>query len=281
MAVKAFSYSSMATWRTCKYKYYLQYVLDYSSPPGMGQARGTVGHAALAEWYTNGMDNEKALKKAEGELTNIEIANDWDMAKDWEHLSLVLKRYFDWARGNDRFDKVLSTELKYEVEIEGHKLIGFIDGVIESKKQVWILEHKFLKQASTQNVTLDMQISTYMIAATLLGYHPHGVMYNVIRMTETGIASTQPVLRTYAYRNSEGLSLITQELVLQMEEMDKFHTEGGVVYRNPTKDCNWACSFKDVCLSLNDSGEAESVLSRMPKISRDEKKLVDEGVNEL
>jgi len=279
MTVDKFSYSSLSTWRRCKYRYYLQYILDYASPPSLGQARGTVGHAALAEWYKNGMDDKKAMKVAEDELTNIEIANGWDMAKDWENLSVVLRRYFNWARASDNFDEVLSTELKYELDMEGHKLIGFIDGIIKTRKQAWILEHKFVKQASVQHVTLDMQISTYMIAATLLGYHPHGVMYNVIRMGETGIASTQPVLRTYAYRNPEGLSLITQELILQMTEMDEFHKKGGVVYRNPTKDCNWDCAFKDVCLSLNDSGEAESVLSRMPKVDRDEKKLISEGVS--
>lgn len=280
MAVSKFSYSSLSTWRRCKYRYYLQYILDYDSPPSMGQARGTVGHAALAEWYKNGMNDDKAMKVAEGELTNIEIANGWDMAGDWEKLSVVLKRYFNWARENDHFDEVLSTELEYELDIEGHKLVGFIDGIIKTKKQAWILEHKFVKQASVQHVTLDMQISTYMIAATLLGYEPHGVMYNVIRMGETGIASTQPVLRTYAYRNYEGLSIIIDELILQMNEMDEFHKKGGSVYRNPTKDCNWDCAFKDVCLSINDCGEAESVLSRMPKKVRDESKLTNEGVND-
>jgi len=80
-------------------------------------------------------------------------------------------------------------------------------------------------------------------------------------MAEGGIAATEPVVRRPVYRNSEGLHIIESELSNQMQELNKYRKEGNLkIYRNPTKDCHWDCAFYNVCLSLNDSGEAASVL---------------------
>lgn len=259
-----FSHSSLASWRRCRYRYWLTYIENYVSPPGIGQIRGTIGHACLAEWYINGGDDEKALKKASDIATNLEIESGIDLANDWDTMLLTLNRYFNWARLNDGFD-VIAVEQEYEIEIDGMKLMGFIDGLVKSHDAVWILEHKFNKQVSTTHISLDMQVSIYMLAAQRLGYEPAGCLYNIIRMGNSGIALTEPVVRRPVYRNAEGLAVIEYELGNQMREVKKFNEEGHLqIYRNPTKDCHWDCSFYHACLSLNDSGEADSVLSRFP-----------------
>ena len=278
-----FSHSSLSCWRRCRYRYWLSYIKNYTSKGSLGQLRGTVGHSGLAEWYKNGGDDEKALQVASDNLQTIEIANGLDMSKDWEELSMVLTRYFAWARRNDNFE-VLAIEQEYEIELAGVKLMGFIDGIVKQGGSVYILEHKFVKQARVNHVTLDMQISIYMLAAHKLGYNPYGTIYNVIRMGDKGIAEKQPVLRTVAYRNAEGLGVIEKELENQMLELRRFNEEGSKylkLYRNPTRDCSWDCSFYAVCLSLNDSGEAESVLRTMEIVDRykpdPEKGEIDDG----
>lgn len=264
MPPSRFSHSSLATWRRCRYRYYLSYIKNYQSPAGIGQIRGTIGHACLAEWYITNGDDEKALKKASDLATNMELELGIDLSNDWDEMLLVYNRYFNWARANDNFETI-AVEQEYEIDIDGIKLMGFIDGIVNLRGNTWILEHKFNKRVETTHLALDMQVSIYMLAAQKLGYNPSGCMYNIIRMGDKGLAVTEPVLRKLVYRNIEGLQVIEYELGNQMRELKKFNEEGNLdIYRNPTKDCHWDCSFYSVCLSLNDSGEAESVLRNIP-----------------
>ena len=264
-----YSHSSLATYRRCRYRYWLQYVQNYISPAGRGQVRGTAGHAALAAWYKDSQrDNDAAMKAASDIFTNTELETGWDLAKDWEEMQLVLMRYFAWARVHDQFE-ALEIELKYDIPIGAYTLTGYIDGIVSKGGYNYVLEHKFVKQASLAHIPLDMQVSIYMLAAHRLGYNPIGTFYNIIRMGERGISVTEPVLRTIAYRNSEGLAVIEYELENNMKEVDEFLAKGGLVYRNPTKDCTWDCSFYDACLSLNDSGEADSVMKKFDKRESD------------
>lgn len=259
-----FSHSSLAAWRRCRYRYYLSYIRNYKPPSSIGQFRGTIGHTALAEWYISKGDDKSALKKASDLATNIELENKVDLSNDWNDLVQVLTRYFDWARANDHFE-VIAVEKEYEIDIDGIKLMGFVDGIVRQHGGIWIMEHKFNKQVSTSHVALDMQISIYMLALKLLGYEPAGCMYNVIRMGEKGIAIKEPVVRKFVYRNPEGLRVIEYELGNQMKEVQRYNKEENLsVYRNPTKDCHWDCPYYTVCLSLNDSGEANSVLKNFP-----------------
>jgi hypothetical protein len=283
MPPERFSHSSLSCWRRCRYRYWLSYIQNYQAKAGVGQLRGTTGHAGLAEWYTNGGDDAKAIQKASDVLMGLELENNLDMSSDWEDLQMILMRYFAWARAHDKFE-VIAVEQEYEIELAGVKLMGYIDGIVKQGEYTYILEHKIVKRASVNHVTLDMQISIYMLAAHVLGYNPYGTIYNVIRMGDKGIAETEPVLRTIAYRNEEGLQVIRRELENQMLELKRFNEEGSnylKIYRNPTKDCSWDCSFYSVCLSLNDSGEADSVLCSIPKVDRNnpepEKGEIDNG----
>ena len=245
--------------------------------------KGTAGHAALAEWYTNGLDDEKAIKVASDSITNVELETGWDMSSEWDELHIMLLRYFAWARVNDLFT-ALAVEQRFEIQIRGLTLMGYIDGIVQKGNYNYLLEHKFQKQASTQHIDLDAQVSIYMLAAYKLGYEPVGTMYNIIRMGDGAKANSEPVLRTIAHRNAEGLSVVEHELGNQMEEVQHFNEEGGQgdlkVFRNPTKDCHWDCSFYNVCLSINDCGDADSILKRFPKRVQIELVKSEEGAQE-
>ena len=261
----------MSTWRRCRARYNWSYIENYSPGSGLGQTRGTVGHAALAFWYGNrdvyetpeDLD-EATMKLAADMYTKAEINMDQSLEEDWQLMQVILPRYFDWARANDNFRKIISLEQKFEFTVEGIPVIGYIDGVVQVGDSIWLLEHKFNKQVSMNHIDLDPQMSIYLLAAYKAGIEARGVLFNVIRVAEGGIAQKEPVVRRQVYRNIEGLAVVEQEMALQLKEMKDFHENGGVIYRNPTKDCSWDCSFYNVCLSVNDNGDAQSVLRTIP-----------------
>jgi RecB family exonuclease len=264
------SHSSLSTFRRCKVRYYWSYMMNLVTPSGVGQARGTIGHAALALWYTNmgkmsEEDRDKASMKLAGDMLSVvEVERDESMQSEWELLNVILPRYFDWARANDNFTEIIDIEHKFEISIDGLPLIGYIDGIVRINKSIWLLEHKFNKQVRTSHIDLDPQMSIYLLAARKEGINAAGVLYNVVRVAEGGKASSEPVERRQVFRNQEGLDFIEKELSVQMKEMKAAHEAGSIpyLYRTQTADCSWDCSYYDACLLINDCGDPSSELRK-------------------
>ena len=112
------------------------------SPSGIGQARGTIGHATLGNWYSNmgKMSEEErddtAMKLASKMFCDEEASRQVSLEKEWELMSVILPRYFEWARANDNFTEILAIEQKFELNIAGIPVIGFIDGVVKIKNSI-------------------------------------------------------------------------------------------------------------------------------------------------
>lgn len=276
---RKFSYSSMKTWRRCRMQYKWHYIDDYEPLPSLGLIRGSVMHTAAGNWYAS-IDNPSpedrlrdALQIASNKLSEYEQLLQQDFTDEWYIIDFVLKRYCKWANDNDTFVKVLEVEKRFDIELEQHKIVGYIDGIVEESDGThWLLEHKFLKRVNKKGLDLDAQVSLYLLAARMLGYNPEGVLYNIVRMTEGGIAAKQPVERVPLFRNAEGLSIIRHEVITQLDEMRDYHINGGTVYRSPDESCTWQCGFFQACLAMNYDGNANAVLSTIPKrqISRGE-----------
>jgi hypothetical protein len=273
-----FSHTKMAAWRRCKLRYKWQYLDKYQTPPSSGQIKGSVGHSGLAEWYRSG-SRTSAIKVASAKLFEYERTLNLDLGEDWELLELVLDRYMEWSEENDDFSAVLGIEEKFVLDVMDFKLKGFIDGIVTMNGVNWLLEHKFMAQARTKHLELDPQVSIYLYAARKLGFDPRGVLYNVVRMGKTGISDREPVVRLPVYRNLEGLIAIEHEMINQMQDIENFHAGAGLIYRNPTADCSWDCGFFDACLSINDSGNAISVLKRFPQGEFFDSDAIVEDVN--
>jgi len=221
--------------------------------------------------------DEQAMKVASDMYNDIEAETGHDFTEDWDLMCIILPRYFEWARENDNFTRVVSLEYKFEMEIGKHTVIGYIDGVVEVNGGLWLLEHKFNKRVSTSHIDLDPQMSLYMLAAHKLGIDARGVLFNVIRVAAGGIAAKQPVVRSRVYRNQEGLGSIAYEVEAQLDEMVEFHEGKGRVYRNPTRDCSWDCGFYNACLAMNDSGSPLSVLQQFPIVEHISSKAEEKG----
>lgn len=265
-----FSHSSMSTWRRCRVRYKWSYVDNYASPASIGQVRGLGGHQGLAEWYRS-FDVDKSLSKAYEPFAEREISTGESLMGEWDLLELILRRYFEWSKDNDDFEEIVSLEQKFEFQLKGHTVIGYIDGVVKVGESLWLLENKFNKRVSMNHIDLDPQISLYLLACYKLGIDVRGVYFNVIRVAEGGIAAKQPVVRAKVHRNQEGLEFISAETAIQLEEMSKFHKNGGgAIYRNPTRDCSWDCGFYRACQAINDDGNVKLALSVFPIVPREE-----------
>jgi hypothetical protein len=234
----------------------------------MGQARGTAGHAALAVWHVD-YDPQKAMQAAWDNWSNAGYQDN----EDWQLLEAALNRYFIWSKANDRFILKVA-EQKFEIEYQVYEdprtndipkpvvFTGFMDGIVEEDGFLWILENKFLKKMDNSDSTMDPQVSSYMLAAHTLGYDVKGVIYNKVRVADTKVAISEPVVRTRQYRNPAGLAKVEQEMIQQVKAMMAY-AKGGVPYRSITKDCSWDCSFFSACGSMSDDGVEPTEILKM------------------
>ena len=254
MAEKPFhvSYSKMSCFRRCKQRFHWNYVNKYFAPSSTGQVRGSAGHAALAVWHV-AQDADAAMQAAWDKWT----AEGQKDGEEWTLLENSLNRYFQWSAANDTF-KLLEAEKEFNIQylVEGKPCIlnGFIDGIVEEDKRLWLLENKFYKRLDDSGLDMDQQVSTYLLAAHTMQQKVEGVIYNMVRVGDTKIAVTEPVVRKRIYRNPAGLRRLEQEVLTQVKEM-LVYQEGGEPYRNATKDCHWDCNYYSACLSMLDDGQ--------------------------
>jgi len=261
MSPKPFSVShtKLSTFRRCLQKYHWMYVDKYYPPPGVGQARGSAGHSALAKWHVD-YNSQTAMDAA----WIVWESNGYGQGDDWQLLEDALNRYFPWSLKNDNF-KLLSAEEKFEIEfdiseygyenIEPFTFIGYIDGIVEEDGHKWLLENKFYKRMDKSSKEMDQQSTMYLLAAQLLGYDVRGVIYNMVRVADSKVAVTEPVVRQRVFRNASGLEKVQHEVQIQTADMQSYHMRGGMPYRNMTKDCSWDCPFYNPCLSMLDDGQ--------------------------
>lgn len=243
------SHTKLSTFRRCLQKYHWNYIQHYRPKPSVSQTRGSAGHSALAEWHVN-YKIESAIAAAWKYWYGQQLAD----GDDWRLLEDALIRYFAWSQKNDSF-KILQSEYEFKIGYGNPDFVftGFIDGIVQDGKQQWLLENKFYKKVDDTGLEMDIQASLYMLAAKLLGKNVSGVIYNMVRIGDNKKSIEEPVVRKKLYRNAAGLSHVQTEMVQQVKNMLKYQ-EGGMPYRNPTKDCSWDCAYYSICLGLLDDG---------------------------
>lgn len=258
------SYSKLNTYKRCRQQFHWKYVDKFFPPSTLGQTRGTAGHAALAVWHREYKEDD-AITAA----WQVWEQNGLPSNEEWDILYESLRRYVAWSKQHDTF-KLVEAEQEFEIQFDpipgaelqfaSFTLGGFIDGIVKDGKQTWLLENKFHKRMDNHPLDLDFQVSVYMLASLILKYNVSGVIYNIVRVADTKIAVTEPVVRRRIRRNPAGLAYIQTEILRQVREMQDYQQKGGLPYRNPTKDCSWDCPFYQPCLSLTDDSVEPTTL---------------------
>jgi len=231
---------------------------------------GTLVHEALAYYYTprKTPNKEEALifynQRAQEELIRLQLPQEMyqEFEKDKELGYNMLKYYFEeFAPANDDF-KVLSIEQEVSARIKtpkntsSHILFGGrVDGIIQHRGQNLIFEHKTAASLDTNNLILDEQMSAYMWVCNQMGYQIDGILYNIIRKVNPYSPRSKPpyVYREIIYRNH--LELENQGRQLYQEAQDIRSCKN--FYRNPSRDCNWKCAYRNLCMAEIDGSDIQ------------------------
>lgn len=199
MAERSLTHSSMSAFKTCPRKYYYAYELGIerdrvSQPLRMGSAV----HLGL-DWLAQGESLTAVMQGLQREYATLppwattqDDITEW-MVESSTVIALVVGYASRWA---DDASEILATEQELEVPIRNPRtggtarttLRGKIDKLIRLPDgRLAIREHKTTSDDIGPDsdywsrLSLDQQISTYVIAARSIGYDVTTVEYDVIR----------------------------------------------------------------------------------------------------
>lgn len=186
--------------------------------------------------------------------------------------------------GDDEQWSIIRPEKAFQVYIKDPdtkrrvvKYCGTYDLVArdESDGQLWLWDHKTAKAISTSHLALDDQAGSYCTIATqelraagLIGKNEKiaGILYNFIRKgkpdprptdergrslnKDGSISKSQPAplfKRELVYRTPEEQRSQLSRIRAEVAHMDAFRSRSLPLYKNPTRDCSWDCSFYHLC----------------------------------
>jgi CRISPR/Cas system-associated exonuclease Cas4 (RecB family) len=277
------SYSQLATWRSCRRKWYLSYVERLEPKnvhPAYALVLGSAVHEALDAYYEpkNNRDRRKLIltyekymnKEREAAFALVkglpeedEVKEKWGFNEDLGYA--MLEHYGTVAHELDNFE-VLATEASFELDtgittmVDGVELPvlyrGRIDGVVQTDDDhIMLLEHKTAKQFNDQRLILDQQATSYIWAARKIHNLPvEGVIYNILRKQRNGPRVKAPlVYRLEAWRSEAHISAFPQEIAMMVKDME-MAAEHGLYFHNPNDLCSW-CSYFSVCTMLQDAAD--------------------------
>ncbi len=225
--------SSRASFQRCQRRYYYEYVKCMRPKKSSAQlVFGDAAHKGLEARLKTNIDIDEML------LTVDFLLSDPFSQRCLENL--LLGYHFRW-RDQDRAIGVLAVEEKFEYRPKGIAEVvctGKIDGIIKEGSSVKLIEHKTKSQTieagSTywEKLTLDAQISEYMIGARELGHDTETCIYDVLlRPAQKRLMATPMASRKYKR---------TGELYKNQRERDETIDEYGLRLRqditaNPNK----------------------------------------------
>lgn len=288
MTSTVISNSQIATWKRCRRKYYLAYVLKLKLRRfGKTGARqlGTRVHGALQAYYDieGKRGREAALEWLENlrqqELADITTDNgDIDPigadAINKEHaLALVMvEGYCDWVEdeGNDLDLEVVETEaaIRAPSPVPGVELIGKLDVLLRriSTGDLGFMDHKTGDNFAQQlrMLSLDEQFRQYAlmlaIKAKQEGKSPvRFQIRNMLKKSKRTSRAKPPFYERYeVYISDAELRNFWDRLfgeitdIIAFEERVTRENHRHVAYPSPRNECSWDCDFVDVCPLFDD-----------------------------
>lgn len=168
--------------------------------------------------------------------------------------------------------------------------VGTFDAIIRKidTGRLYLFEHKTAKSIQTKHLQLDEQANTYWALAGpwlrkqgLLdkGQEISGILYNFLRKAKPdarsqdehglylnkdgSVSKSQPppyFERVMVYRDAADRQNLVNRLRAEAWEISRVRDGDLPIYKTPTRDCSWDCSFYSVC-ELHEAGaDWESML---------------------
>lgn len=188
--MKLITFSSTQAYRTCPRLYWQRYVLSYR-PIRVDEALsfGTLIHRGLETILTSNWSAKQLYR-----FIWTTEATDFDRVK----AAALLSGYM--ARWQDEPMQIVAVEQTFQMPLinpatgaasRTFQLAGKIDAIVVANGQLWVMEHKTSAQDISpgsqywQQLCIDPQISTYILAAKELGHDAAGCIYDVLGKPRT------------------------------------------------------------------------------------------------
>lgn len=201
-----YSFSKLSTYHQCPYQYFLKYVLAQRSEENIYTLLGSTIHSIVEYLQEDKITKEEGLERFNSELEFNKILG-FTFGSD-----KIEKNYKESIQNFIKnFEKVhhhnFEIEKKVEFEIEGHKLIGYIDLLLyNSDGSVTIIDYKSSTKYSKEKMKENgRQLVLYGLAMESLGYKVKDLRWNMLKYaTIAGKGNrTKTVIRSELFGNED------------------------------------------------------------------------------
>lgn len=261
------SNSRIKSFLSCPRRYYWTYVKNLSPVSiSIPLVFGRSIHRALAEWYAN-FSQPVTLEIFEATMRDAIKDVEWfKEEKDKYQLHInagieLLKQYFE--RYKKEPFSVLQSELKFEVPLDSHTLVGRTDAIINWDGRFKLLEHKTtskLGQNYLNKFNLDSQLTSYIYGIRkALKIDIQEVVLNCLRKIRIDAKKSEPeFVRDIIIRADEDLEIFEKEVVLIAAQIESCEQNPELFWRNTDSCIQYGtCAYHSLCMH----GEDEAILS--------------------
>lgn len=267
--------SETSTWRECRLKWYLIYVLGFlTNRVNPAFWLGTLVHLALSEWYLGNIKDPAHFFSDLGRQTIDQMRTDkisaegidldLDNVAELEHWLVVgramLEGYQDWDKKHRDFD-VIDSELSYYIDTENANgtpftFVGRFDILTENSEGIRVGDFKTAASfRAMKTIHTDMQFRRYpwMVREA----HPAwadsvvGSMWLGLRKIAPNNRSKPPYFERVLIDFTEGeYEQVKREVqaeaadIMVIEDILADGTDPrSYIYPSPSQDCSWRCDF--------------------------------------
>lgn len=157
------SYSSLSSFTSCKWKRALNSYFKKMPQNKDALIFGSAYHLCIEKGLNDGIEYLR---------TNM-------MEDKIELLTEMFVRFTKFI--NEHNIRIIEHEVKFEISMEGYEdnpYVGYIDGICEYNGEIYLVEFKTAASISTDHITVDSQMTSYLWACKELGiYNPKGVLW--------------------------------------------------------------------------------------------------------
>lgn len=248
-----YSYSRLTSYHQCQYGFYLNYIRKFPAQQNVYGLLGGKVHELLEQLQVNEITNDQAIEKfkdacAEMELNEFYFPSE-SIARSYKKSVLhYLKHFKSYECESCEIEK------EFLLEIEGVKLLGFIDLILKHDDgTVSIIDHKTSsKYAKAEKLKNGRQLVIYAIALSQLGYQVREVGWSMLKYARVKVADGR--YKTVA-RDKIALEFFNQ-ISAQMELLD-IPTE----FKGPMlEEARVSCSIDNLPEEIQDVIEINPVI---------------------
>ena len=282
------SNSEIKTFRSCRRKWWLQYILKLRK-----QEVSVIGplplgsriHKALELHYRGEEDLLAAHQRLVEEARLQAMIEGADLGKlddEAELGRLMLEGYLEWAEdeGIDANLEVIGVEeiLKYPMLGGAVTLIGKLDLRVRDrmKDTKFVLDFKTAASFNEFHLVGNMnpQLKTYQMLDTLV--HPEDVrieggIYRLLKKVKRTARAMPPFYEDIEIRHNKytlrafwaQLQGVLSDMVTTRDALLRGEDPMVHAYPNPTRDCTWQCPFITVCPMFDDGSDVDSAVMDM------------------